>query len=78
MITYEYPLNERIRTLLRLEDLYERVRFFLVRDDPHSHHACLTGIFEILEVSGRLHRIENHYEYSYRVKSVVSSLWMIR
>ena len=21
MITYEYPLNERIRTLLRLEDL---------------------------------------------------------
>ena len=27
MITYEYPLNERVRTLLRLEDLYERVRF---------------------------------------------------
>lgn len=53
MITYEYPLNERIRTLLRLEDLYERVRFFLDRDDPHEHHACLTGIFEILEVASR-------------------------
>ena len=26
MITYEYPLNERIRTLLRLEDLYDRAR----------------------------------------------------
>ena len=27
MITYEYPLNERIRTLLRLEDLagYQQV-----------------------------------------------------
>ena len=25
VITYEYPLNERIRTLLRLEDLFERV-----------------------------------------------------
>ena len=53
MITYEYPLNERIRTLLRLEDLYERVGFFLVKDDAHDHHACLTGMFEILEVASR-------------------------
>ena len=53
MITYEYPLNERIRTLLRLEDLYDRVEFFLDRDTPHDHHACLTGMFEILEVASR-------------------------
>ena len=53
MITYEYPLNERIRTLLRLEDLYERVRFFLAKEDSHDHHACLTGMFEILEVASR-------------------------
>jgi cell division protein ZapD len=53
VITYEYPLNERIRTLLRLEDLYERVRFFLDRDSPHDHHACLTGMFEIIEVASR-------------------------
>jgi cell division protein ZapD len=53
VITYEYPLNERVRTLLRLEDLYDRVRFFLMKDDPHDHHACLTGIFEILEVASR-------------------------
>jgi cell division protein ZapD len=53
VIIYEYPLNERIRTLLRLEDLYDRVRFFLVKDDAHDHHACLTGMFEILEVASR-------------------------
>jgi cell division protein ZapD len=53
VITYEYPLNERIRTLLRLEDLYDRVRFFLDKDDAHAHHACLTGMFEILEVASR-------------------------
>jgi cell division protein ZapD len=53
VITYEYPLNERIRTLLRLEDLYDRVSFFLERDGPHEHHACLTGLFEILEVASR-------------------------
>ncbi|MEB0284782.1 hypothetical protein, partial [Sphingomonas sp. 10B4] len=29
LIVYEYPFNERIRTLLRLEDLYEKFIFFL-------------------------------------------------
>lgn len=53
VITYEYPLNERIRTLLRLEDLYARVRYFLDKDNAHDHHACLTGLFEILEVASR-------------------------
>jgi len=53
VITYEYPLNERIRTLLRLEDLYERVFFFLGQEGSHDHHACLTGMFEILEVASR-------------------------
>ncbi len=53
MITYEYPLNERIRTLLRLEDLYDRVRFFLGKQNAHGHHAGLTGIFEIVEVASR-------------------------
>ena len=32
----------------------------------------------VLDVSARLHRVENHYEYSYRVLSVVSALWRIR
>ncbi len=53
MITYEYPLNERVRTLLRLEDLYDRVSFFLDKESAHDHHACLTGMFEILEVASR-------------------------
>ncbi len=53
MITYEYPLNERVRTLLRLEDLYDRVGFFLGKESAHGHHAGLTGIFEILEVASR-------------------------
>jgi cell division protein ZapD len=53
VITYEYPLNERIRTLLRLEDLYARARYFLDKDNAHDHHACLTALFEILEVASR-------------------------
>ena len=53
MISYEFPLNERIRTLLRLEDLYQRAQYFTLKDDPELHHVALTSLFEILEVGGR-------------------------
>jgi cell division protein ZapD len=53
VITYEYPLVERIRTLLRLEDLFDRARFFLERSDPLEHHVALLTLFEILDVAGR-------------------------
>ena len=53
MITYEYPLNERIRTLLRLEDLFDRVDFFVAKDSAFDHQASLLAIFEILEVASR-------------------------
>ena len=53
MIVYEYPFNERIRTLLRLEDLYEKFVFFLHQESPHQHHIALATIFEMLEVAGR-------------------------
>ena len=53
MILYEYPFNERIRTLLRLEDLFERFTFFLTQEDPREHHVALTTLFEIAEVAGR-------------------------
>jgi len=53
LITYEYPFNERIRTLLRLEDLYEKFVFFLHQEHPQQHHIALSTIFEMLEVAGR-------------------------
>jgi cell division protein ZapD len=53
VISYEYPLNERIRTLLRLEALFERSRHFIARTDPLDHHVALLTVFEILEVAGR-------------------------
>jgi cell division protein ZapD len=53
LITYEYPCNERIRTLLRLEDLYEKFLFFLHQEHPQQHHVALATIFEMLEVAGR-------------------------
>jgi cell division protein ZapD len=53
VITYEYPLNERIRTLLRLEDLFERTLHFIRGQTPQDHHVALITLFEILEVAGR-------------------------
>lgn len=53
LITYEYPFNERVRSWLRLEDLYERFQFFLDQEHPLEHHAALLTIFEMLDVAGR-------------------------
>ena len=53
MISYEYPLSERIRTLLRLEDLYERLDYFLSKNEPLQNHVALLLIFEIFEVASR-------------------------
>ena len=53
MTVYEFPLNERIRTWLRLEDLFGKALFFIREEDPRSHHAALLSIFEIVDVTAR-------------------------
>ncbi len=53
MTVYEFPLSERIRTWLRLEDLFDKALFFIRADDARSHHAALLGIFEIVDVTTR-------------------------
>lgn len=53
MIWYEYPFNERIRTLLRLEDLFDRLNWYVVGEHELDHHAALLTLFEIGEVTAR-------------------------
>jgi cell division protein ZapD len=53
VIHYEYPLSERIRTLLRLEDLFDRFDAYAASPDPHAHHAALLTLFELAEVAAR-------------------------
>ena len=53
MIRYEHPLNERIRTLMRLEDLFARAHHFTAQDAPAEHHAALMSMFEITDVASR-------------------------
>jgi cell division protein ZapD len=53
LIVYEYPFFERIRTLLRLEDLHEKFMYFVQQGHPYQHHVALSTMFEMLEVAGR-------------------------
>ena len=53
MIIYEYPFSERVRTLLRLEDLFAKLDYFVDLPGTHEHHVALITLFEILEVAGR-------------------------
>ena len=53
MILYEYPFNERIRTYLRLEQLFRRLSELVPRTHPLDHHHAIQTIFEIMDVASR-------------------------
>jgi cell division protein ZapD len=53
LLLYEYPFNEGIRTMLRLEHLFDRLGRLMPRDEALDHHFALATIFEILDVSSR-------------------------
>ncbi len=50
MIAYEYPLNERVRILMRLEHLANCLNELLQRGDALSHHYALETVFQIADV----------------------------
>ncbi|HEY0269293.1 MAG TPA: cell division protein ZapD [Methyloradius sp.] len=53
MPSYDYPFNERIRTLLRLEDLFSKVLFNVEAGHEFNHHCALLSVFQILDVIDR-------------------------
>ncbi|VAX08755.1 Cell division protein ZapD [hydrothermal vent metagenome] len=52
-IIYEHPLNERIRTLLRLEHLFQRIAFHLSQPDAWSSRAAINGLLDIISILTR-------------------------
>ena len=70
MILYEYPFNESVRTMLRLEHLFDRLGQLIERDAPVDHHHALATIFEIMDVGSRadlkadlLKELEKHRQH---------------
>ena len=51
LVLYEYPFNEGIRTMLRLEQLFGRLDLLVARDDPVDHHFALATLFEVMDVT---------------------------
>lgn len=74
VIHYEYPLSERIRTLLRLESLFERFDAYAASSDPHAHHAALLSLFEMAEVAARADLKSDLLQELDRQKAVLAAL----
>jgi cell division protein ZapD len=53
LVLYEFPFNEGIRTMLRLEQLFGRLDLLVSRDDPVDHHFALATLFEVMDVASR-------------------------
>jgi cell division protein ZapD len=74
VIVYEFPLNERVRTLLRIENLYQRARYFKAKDGSQEHHIAILSLFEILDVAGRADLKSELLQELERKKSQLDSL----
>lgn len=81
LVLYEHPFNEGIRTMLRLEHLFDRLGQLLPRDAPVDHHFALFTLFEIMDVASRadlksdlLKELERHKSQlaAYRGNAAVS------
>jgi len=51
-VLYEHPLNERVRTFLRLESLFTQAAHHIKRASEWDSRATLTSILEILSIFG--------------------------
>lgn len=52
-ICYEQPLNERMRTLLRLEHLFDIAQHFLGGDNEWDSRLCLEALLQVIDLLGR-------------------------
>lgn len=50
---YEQPLNERMRTFLRLDFLYQQTLYHEEREDAWSTRAAMSSLLEILAITAR-------------------------
>jgi len=68
-IIYEFPLNERIRTFIRLEKLFQQIEHFARGESEWQSRAAIEGLLDILAIFSRsdirselLKELERHYK----------------
>jgi cell division protein ZapD len=52
-LSFEHPLNERVRTFLRLEHLFKKVAHFQNQDDAWATRAAVEGLLDIVAITSR-------------------------
>ena len=52
-LTFEHPLNERARTQMRLEHLFEKLAFLQPQDNPWASRALIETLLDIATISSR-------------------------
>lgn len=73
-MTYEYPFNETVRSLLRLEYLFHRFEIFLKSTEPEHHLTAITLLFDLAEVTSRADLKLSVLREFDRQKTVLNSL----
>ena len=53
MIKYEFPLNERIRKFLRIEEIFRKMEAQIKNKKDFSAHSCFSTYFDILSCASR-------------------------
>ena len=53
LLLFEFPCNEKIRTYLRLESLFQRYDWFCAQDSAIAHQAGISALFELLDATAR-------------------------
>ncbi len=52
-IYFEQPLNERIRTFMRIEELFARCNYYINKDEAFDSHSALSTLFELMGLASR-------------------------
>jgi cell division protein ZapD len=53
MVIFEFPLNERIRRLLRIEEIYQKFEHQLKNTHDYFEFGCFNTLFEIVQLVSR-------------------------
>jgi len=53
MIKYEFPLNERVRKFLRIEEIFKRMDALISIKEQYSDYSCFDTYFYIISTASR-------------------------
>ena len=53
LVHFEQPLNERIRTFMRVEQLYSRCTYYMDKESALDSHSALSALLELMGLVSR-------------------------